>query len=139
MGRTINTQKINRRSQAEDEFEDRIDVLRSRVNLLTGRDRTLMKMYLDNDAHFSQMARLAGVNEANIARRISKLTRRLLDGQYITCLRNRDRMTQTQLKIAKDYFVAGLPMRKIALNNGTTYYQVRKAMKLIQRLTAVKP
>ena len=83
------------------------------------------------------MARLAGVNEANVARRIHKLVRRLLDGQYITCLRSRDKFTQEQIEIARDYFVDGLPMKEIADRHETTYYEVRKTMRQIQRLTNV--
>ncbi len=115
----------------EDILEDRIDVLRCRVGLLTGKDRVLMQMYLDNANTFSQMARLAGVNEANVARRIHKLIRRLLDGQYITCLRNRDKLNEEQIEMARDYFVVGLPMREIADRHGVTYYVVRQTMKRI--------
>ena len=55
-------------------YRDRIDMLRSRVNLLIGKDKLLMKMYLENGNSFRQMARLAGVNETCIARRIYKVT-----------------------------------------------------------------
>jgi predicted DNA-binding protein YlxM (UPF0122 family) len=137
MKRTYAAQKITRRSETEDRVEDRIDLLRCRAQLLTGKDRALMQMYLDKAATFSQMARLAKVNEANVARRIHKLIRRLLDGQYITCLRNHHLFTQTQLEIAKDYFLKGLSMRSIAKKNDVTYYAVRRTLKKIQRLTAV--
>jgi predicted DNA-binding protein YlxM (UPF0122 family) len=116
---------------------DRIDLIRCRAELLTGRDRALMQMYLDNAGTFSQMARLAGVNEANVARRIHKLVRRLLDGQFITCLHYRDKFTEEQVEMARDYFVDGLSMREIADRHETTYYSVRRTMKQIQRLTAV--
>ena len=85
MARSRTFQKISRVNKAEADFKDRIDLLRSRVGLLAGRDRALMQIYLDNSGTFSQMAKIAGVNESNIARRIHKLVRRLLDGQYITC------------------------------------------------------
>ncbi|MGA2323377.1 MAG: hypothetical protein ABSG22_05970 [Sedimentisphaerales bacterium] len=137
MARSRTFQKINGGNKAEADFKDRIELLRSRVGLLTGKDRALMKIYLENSGTFRQMARLAGVNEANIARRIHKLVRRLLDGQYITCLRNRDRFTQEQIEMARDYFVDGLPMSEIAERHETTYYEVRKTMKKIQRLTYV--
>jgi predicted DNA-binding protein YlxM (UPF0122 family) len=130
--------KVIQSGGKEDTLEDRIDVLRCRVGLLTGKDRVLMQMYLDNANTFSQMARLAGVNVANVARRIHKLIRRLLDGQYITCLRNRDKLSEAQIEMARDYFVAGLPMRKIADRHGTTYYVVRQTMKQIQRLTSLR-
>ncbi len=58
---------------------DRIDLLRARSDILTGKDKALMKMYLEKGSTFAQMAQLAGVNEATIARRIHKLMRKLLD------------------------------------------------------------
>jgi transposase-like protein len=121
----------------KDGHEDRIELIRCRAELLKGRDRALIQMYLDNAGTFSQMARLAGVNEANVARRIHKLIRRLLDGQYITCLHYRDKFTEEQIEMARDYFVDGLSMREIADRHETTYYSVRRTMKQIQRLTAV--
>jgi len=137
MARSRAFKKIVRRDRAEDNFEDRIDMLRCRVGLLTGKDRVLMQMYLDNANTFRQISRLGGVNEANVARRIHKLVRRLLDGQYITCLRNRDKFTEEQIEMARDYFVDGLPMSEIADRHETSYYAVRQTMKKIQRLTAV--
>lgn len=145
MARSRTFQKIDRGNKAEADFKgrpldvarDKIELLRSRAGLLTGKDRALMKIYLENSGTFRQMARLASVNEANIARRIHKLIRRLLDGQYITCLRNRDKFTREQIEMARDYFVDGLPMSEIANRHDATYYAVRQTMKLIQRLTTV--
>ena len=138
MAKVIEIPKINRRSKRQDDYQDRIDVLRSRVNLLEGKDRALMKMYLDNGETFAQMARLAGVNEATISKRIYKLTRRLLDGQYISILRNRNFFTKLDLKIAKDYFIRGLSMKKIKQKHKISFYRVRNTMKQIQELTEVK-
>lgn len=116
------------------EYRDRIDLLRSRVSLLTGKDKILMTMYLENGNSFRQMARLVGVNEASIARRIHKVTKRLMNGEYITCLRNRDKFSKNELDIAKDYFLTGLSMKKIAEKRDSTYYRVRKTLKKIQQL-----
>jgi hypothetical protein len=110
MARSRAFQKITQRNKAEADFKDRIDLLRCRAGLLTGKDGALMQIYLDNSGTFRQMARLAGINEANVARRIHKLIRRLLDGQFITCLHNRGKLTEKQIEIARDYFVAGLPI-----------------------------
>ena len=120
--------------KTKSEFRDRIDVLRSRIGLLAGRDKVLMTMYLENGNSFRQMGRLTGVNEASIARRIHKITRRLIDGEYITCLRNRDKFGKEELDIAKDYFLLGLSIKKIAIKRDLTYYTVRKTLKKIQRL-----
>ena len=116
----------------------RIDLLRARVDILTGRDRAIMKFYLENGSTFSQMARLAGVNEATIARRIHKLTKRLLDGEYIVCLRNRDKFSAVERAIAKDYFLDGNPQTKIAAKRKISVYRVRKTLNKIQRLVEQK-
>ncbi len=125
------------RERPLEEFEDRLDLLRSRAGLLTGKDRAIMQIYLDNSGTFRQMSRIAGINEANVARKIHKLIKRLLDGQYITCLQNRHKFTGEELDIARDYFLEGLPMSQIADNRSTTYYAVRQAMKKVLQLTRV--
>lgn len=119
---------------AKNKYRDRIDLLRSRVNLLTGKDKLLMTMFMDNGNSFRQMARLAGTNEVSIARKIHKLTKRLIDGEYITCLRCRDKFTKIEMAIAKDYFLLGLSIRKIAGRRDATYYGVRRTLKKIQQL-----
>jgi predicted DNA-binding protein YlxM (UPF0122 family) len=123
--------------KARAEYRDRIDLLQSRVGLLTGKDKMLMTMYIENGNSFRQMARLSGVNEARIARRIHKVTERLVNGEYITCLRNRDKFDRGELDIAKDYFLEGLSMKKIAKKHDSTYYCVRKTLKKIQGLIAL--
>ncbi len=128
---------LERMPKDENEYRDRIDLLRSRVNLLTGKDKLLMTMYLENSNSFRQMARLAGVNESRIARRIHRVTKRLIDGEYITCLRNRDKFSKRELAVAKDYFLLGLSMKKIAGKRRWSYYHVRKTLKKIQRLVTI--
>ena len=123
--------------EVKTEHRDRIDLLRSRMGLLTGKDKVLMTMYIENGNSFRQMARLVGVNEACIARRIYKVTERLLRGEYITCLRSRDKFSKEELDVAKDYLVAGMSMKKIARKRDTTYYRVRKALKKIQGIIAL--
>ena len=128
-----------RPSRAKNSCRDRIDLLESRVGLLTGKDKLLMTMYLNNGNSFRQMARLIGVNEATVGRRIHKVTKRLIDGEYITCLRNRDRFTEVEMNIARDYFLIGLSIRKIATKQHVSYYHVRETLKKIQRLVEITP
>jgi predicted DNA-binding protein YlxM (UPF0122 family) len=116
---------------------DRIDLLRNRIGLLTGKDKALMAMYIENGNSFRQMARLVGVNEACIARRIYKVTERLMRGECITCLRSRDKFSRRELGIAKDYLLTGLSLRKIAKKRDATYYRVREALKKIQGIIAL--
>jgi predicted DNA-binding protein YlxM (UPF0122 family) len=122
--------------QAKNEYRDRIDLLHSRIHLLTGRDRLLMTAYLERGSSIRELARLTGVNDTIIARQIRKLTERLLDGEYITCVRNRSRFTKTEMAIAKDYFLTGLSMRVIAAEHHLTHYRVRQTVRRIRRLVA---
>jgi len=118
--------------EAKNRYRDRVDLLRSRLNMLNGKDKVLMTMYLENGNSFRQMARLIGVSETSIARRIHKLTKRLIDGEYITCLWNCNKFNQHQMAIAKDYFWTGLSIRKIAAKRHWTFYHVRKTLKEVK-------
>ncbi len=66
--KNINANTPQNTWKARNLYRDRIDMLRSRVNLLSGTDKLLMTMYLNNANSFRQMGRLTGVNEGNIAR-----------------------------------------------------------------------
>lgn len=118
------------------ECRERIDLLRSRIHLLSGRDRLLMTMYLDRGNSIRQLARLIGVDDTILARKIRRLAERLLDGQYIDCLRNRNRFTTVEMAIARDYFLTGLSIKRIAAEHGFTYYRTRETIRKIQRLIA---
>ncbi len=114
--------------EAEKRRRDELDLLRSRLHLLKGKEKVLMSMYLENGSSFRQIARLAGVSDTSIARRIHILPERLTDGEYITCLRNRDTFTRDQITIAKDYFLVGLSMKEIAVKRRWSRYHVRETI-----------
>jgi len=121
-------------ARERNEYRNRIDLLRRRVSLLAGEDRLLMTMYLENGNSFRQMARLAGVSESSIGRRVRKIAKRLTNGAYITCLRNRDKFTGGEMATARDYFLQGLSIKKIATKRYLTYYRVQETLKKIKRL-----
>lgn len=123
--------------QAKPGIRDRIDLLQGRARLLSGKDKLLMTMYLKNTNTFRQMARLAGVNEVTIARRIHKLIKRLIDGEYITCLRSRGKLTPIERVIARDYLLRGLSQKKIARKRGCSLYSVRETLKKIQQMVTL--
>ncbi len=132
--KTIHANISQTAAEARNTYRSRIELLRSRAEMLAGRDKLLMTMYLDNGNTFRQMALLAGTSEASIARRIHRVTKRLIDSKYITCIRNRDRFTGAEMTMAKDYFLFGLSIRKIAAKRQRSFYGVRKTLKEIQRL-----
>ncbi len=127
------------RSEGRIRHRRTVDLLHSKANMLGGDDKILMKMHLENGGSFRQIARLTGVSEANIARRIRKMTRLLMKGQYINCLRHRERFDPTELDVARDYFLMGLSIRSVAARRGWTFYQARETLKKIQRVLQGKP
>ena len=122
------------KSLRENRRRQSADILRDRLNLLDGNDRALMEMYLEAGSSFRQMARLAGVNEVTVARRIRSMTRRLVNGQYLNCLRHRERLTAMELKVAKDYYLKALPIRQISARRGWSYYHAQRTVAKIRRL-----
>ena len=111
-----------------------IELLRSRLNLLSGTDKLLMTMYIEHGNSIRQIARIRGVSETSVARKIRAITKRLTDGPYIDCLRNRNKLTCRQLAVAKDYYLMGLSMRQIAAKRGRSYYRVRDTINEIQNI-----
>jgi predicted DNA-binding protein YlxM (UPF0122 family) len=120
--------------QVRGKYRDSIDILLSRISMLTGEDKLLMTMYWENGNSLRQIGRLAGINRLSIARRINKATRRLMEGQYITCLRNRDRFTRRQMAVAKEYYLLGLSIKAIAEKRKLSLYRVRQILNKIQRI-----
>jgi predicted DNA-binding protein YlxM (UPF0122 family) len=113
---------------------DRVNLIRQRLSILSGEDKVLMTMYWENGNSLRQISKLAGVSRATIARRINKLTERLIEGKYITCLRYRDRFTVREMAIAKDHFLVGISMKKIAEKRHLSFYHVRQTLEKIKQL-----
>jgi predicted DNA-binding protein YlxM (UPF0122 family) len=100
-------------------------------------DRVLMTMHFKNGTSFRQIAKLTRASAASVGRRINKLTRRLLEGEYLICLRNRDMFNSLEIDIARDYFLADLSVREIAVRRRTSRYNIQKTVKKIEKLIAV--
>jgi predicted DNA-binding protein YlxM (UPF0122 family) len=118
--------------KGRDEQRGRVELLVSRLGLLSGMDRLIMTMYLVNGNTFRQIAQLMGVNESNVARRIRRLIRRISDGGYMVCLRNRGRFSREEMDVAREYFLLGWSMKRISRERGMTFYRVRKMVKRIE-------
>lgn len=111
-----------------------MEVLQNRLELLSGRDKLLMTMYITNGNSFRQIARLRGVSETSVARRIHQITQRLTDGEFLICVRNREKLNRRQMAVARDYFLTGLPIKQIAGKRGMSVYAVRKELAGIRNL-----
>lgn len=113
-----------------------VELLRQRAALLDGKQEALMQMYFEAGSSYCRIARLAGVNETTIARRIRAITRRLVSGPYLQCLRHRRELSSIEMSIAKNYFLQNLPIDRIAAENGWSYYRIRTTVAKINRLVA---
>lgn len=111
-----------------------IELLRGRLKLLAGRDRIIMTMYMENGNSVRQIAKLLKVRDSKVTRRIRLLTRRLVNNEYIEYLRSSEKLYRDQLRIAKDYFLRGLSVEKIAERRSCSSYQVRQTLDDIQGL-----
>jgi DNA-directed RNA polymerase specialized sigma subunit len=126
-------QTFNANDQESREIKD---LLRNRIKLLDGKDKLLMTMYLEKGNSFRQMAALAGIGERNISRRVRKLTKRLIEGEFITCVQNSDKFTANELAVAQQYFLTGLSIREISEKQRITNYNVRKILRKIRQVIA---
>ena len=113
-------------------YADRVDILRSRARLLKGRDRAIMTMYLDKGNSIVQIARVAGVTEAVMSRRVRRLMARLIDNEFILCLQHRDVFDHIELGIAKDFFLVGLSLSAISESRGISVYRIRRIVAKIR-------
>lgn len=112
------------------------ELLRRRICLLDDKGEALMELYLEAGSSYRRMARLTGVNEVTVARRIRAMTRRLVSGPYLDCLRTRRSLSEIEMSIAGAYYLKGLPIKKITAENGWSYYRIRRTIAKINRLVA---
>ena len=111
----------------------RVELLAERVAMLEGKDKAMMEMCLQGHASCRQIARLLGRSQSSVARRVKTLLRRLTDETYAILALYKDEFTRRELRIARDYFLLGVPMSQIARQTDLTYYYVRTTVKSIRR------
>jgi hypothetical protein len=110
------------------------EVLRSRLNLLGGEDRVLLKMHLDARSSFDEIAKLTGLNRSSICRRIHRMIGRLYDQTYVRCAAARDRFSAPELRVVRDHFVRGMSLQRICREHSLCYYRVRIIVARARRL-----
>ena len=109
--------------------------LSARVDMLSERHKAIVRLFL-NMQQYRTLAKIAGVNEATIARRLKKIAFRISSNNFIAAL------TETldssghpeKIEIIKDYFVNGLSIRTISKNTGLTRYKVSKIIRQMRNL-----
>ena len=111
---------------------EKFDLVRSRLSFLNGKEKIIMTMYIEKGNSIRQIARLMGVDEMKISRKIKKLTHNLSSGTFIKCLRKRDKLTLHEISIARDYFLNGRSIRHIANKHNWSFYRVRQKLQEIK-------
>jgi len=124
------------RTDVRERMADGVELVRRRAEVLNPSDRALLALYLEQGGRLADIARVAGVSEGVMSRRIRRLQRRLIEGRYIACLRCRDRLTAGQLAVARDHYLDGLGIAKIAAKRGLTTYRVRQTIRKIEKITS---
>lgn len=109
----------------EPQHREAYERLRIRTTQLVGGDRALMTLYLEGSNSFRRIARLTGQNPTSVARRIRRITRRLLDETYPLCLQNRAAFSTFELAVIKDHFVRGYSCDKISRRRRASSYRIR--------------
>jgi DNA-directed RNA polymerase specialized sigma24 family protein len=111
-----------------------VEVLRTRLSLLDGADRVLLKMHLDAGSSFDEIAKLTGLNRSSICRRIHRMMGRLADETYVRCAAAQDRFSAPELIVVRDHFVRGLSLKRICREHNLCYYRVRTIVERARRL-----
>lgn len=124
--------------QAVKDLRTETDKIRCRAQRLPDPERTLVTMYLDNANSYRQIARLTGLNESTVSRRIRKIIRKLRNDRLNAALVAGDTLTQRQKKIARDYFLLSMTLKQIADAHHTSYYNVRKTVRSIHKTLQAK-
>ena len=130
----VNTNISEQVLRVKDLHRGQMELLQRRLGLLSGKDKVLMTMYIVNGNSFRQIACLRGVSETSVARRIHQIAERLTNGEFLMCLKNRDKLSQRQMSIARDYFLTGLSIKEIAGKRGMSMYAIRKELAGIRNL-----
>jgi len=118
------------------EGRDIMEIIRTRAHLLASAEKDLLLMYLEQGNRFRQIGRLVGLSRTSVARRIRKISQRLLDDTYSLCLSNHDEFTGRELTMIKDHFIRGLSMKRISRSRNVTLYHVRMVIHKARRYAA---
>lgn len=114
--------------------EEYLEVIRRRLSLLSGTDKVVMQMYIHGGISCKQIAELCGLTQTSVARRVRRLAGRLIDQRYVMCLRNRDKLSPRDLRIARDYLVRGWSMARIRREYRLSSYRVHKSIRAIDNI-----
>jgi predicted DNA-binding protein YlxM (UPF0122 family) len=104
-----------------------------RVDILSEKQRTLVRLFM-NSHSYSSIAKIAGVNEVTVARRLKKIARHISSNNFFAALSENNNLPAEKMEILKDYFVSSLAIKTIAKNKNLSFYSVRKMIRQMRNL-----
>ncbi len=111
---------------------ERVELLRMRSYLLGVQDRAMVEMVFRGGYRPAQIAKAMGMHPSCVTRRIGKIVRRLAGGEYLMCLRRRDLFSETELAVAREFYLHGRSRSAIALKYGLSRYGSRQLMSSLE-------
>ncbi len=107
------------------ELLDVFELHTARVEMLNNEQITLVKIF-QNRPSFRAIAKMAGVNEATIARRLKKIARFISSESFSAALSRKYNVPQEKMNVIAKHFINGLSIRAITQNTGLSVYKIRK-------------
>ncbi len=101
-------------------------VIMGRAELLAQADRDLIEAVLIRNQSAASLARIMGVPERRVQRRVHRLMERLTGREFLDAARALDYLGETDARIARLRFCQGLPLRRISLMLNLSYHRLRR-------------
>jgi len=106
--------------------------LRMRLDLLEGKERSMLELYLEHNASYSRLAELTGMSERYLARKVRRLLRRLLSEEYVSIVRHKKLFGTKTLEVAYDRYILGMSVRSISKKRNLSRYRVNNRIRWLQ-------
>ena len=106
--------------------------LRLRVDLLEGNERTLLELYLEHNASYYRLAKLMGLSERYVSRKLQRLLRRLESEEYVSIVRHQRLFGPKTLEVAYDRYLLGMSVRSISKKRKLSRYMVSKKIRWLE-------
>lgn len=116
----------------KNQLRRRLEAFSWRIQYLPDCERELLSVFMAGIS-FSQIARIAGVAPATVARRIARIVHRLSGANYIFALRRNERFKTQQMEILRLYFIRGMTMSQIAVQCGRSRTYVAKTVRMLEK------
>jgi len=107
--------------------------------MLRGGDRALFEAYFRYGMSTVAIARLSGMRESAVRRRLLTLLQRVASNQYLRCRAAQAELSAFELRVAGLYYRDGKSQAEIATTTGRSLYQVGKAVRRLWGVAGKRP